>query len=533
MTPPLTLAPSSTAALSDISLAKAYVGKSIYTLPVPAFVVDKSVVVANTKRLHSRINDKSITALLSKGGPAKPLLFRPHIKTLKSENVTRAALGYDIDANDVEGDDSPKYQSVVASTLAEIRGLWPLVVEGKVQDIIYGVPISRSHFPEFCVLRAQYLEHGCDISLFLDDAGQVEFFRDVEYLKHLEKRLETAQNVELVNKLPPWNIVMKIDAQENRAGTVVGSPEFYNVLKAVALSQKPSDEKLHSGGIGLLKVHLRGFYAHAGSSYDANGSEQVNTHLERELQAVISAAREARSVLEKEKNSAKEESSLSFLLSIGATPTAHAISLPAIEHLVGDLHANDSVELHAGNFVALDLQQVSTGMAPRENIAEFVVSEIVSYYEGRSKHSVSCCEGEDAEEEQKQPTTTRKPETNKMGGEYLLNAGVLALTREPPHGDPTKVSAARGLAQVKETPNWVVTRVSQEHGILEYLGPVGSDDNGSNNKGEKVNLRPWSPGDRVCLNSQHACITAAMHKLYFVVDGSDTVVDVWEPWKYW
>lgn len=529
------LAPSTTAALSDIDLAQKYIGKSINELPTPAFVLDKSIIVKNITRLHTKINDPSITALLSAGASSsdgssveRKLLFRPHVKTLKSEAVTRASLGYNIDGKPEteESNKLPKYHSVVASTIEEIRGLWPLVVEGLVNDIIYGVPLSQSLFSELCLLRALYLQKGADISLFVDDIKQLELFQDELALKSLESQLETEENVNLVKNLPKWKLVMKIDADEHRAGTKVKSDDFFKVLKTVTDFQPSSSETFKFG------VELRGFYAHAGASYDANGND-VSNHLKRELSAVIDAAATARETLEKSDSSDKD-SKLKFLLSIGATPTAHALSQPALESLITKgLHANDDLELHAGNFVALDLQQVSTGLVEMKDIAGSVLAQVVSYYDGRSNKQLPCCDipHDNTNDSDEHEAKKQKKDPNN-GPEYLLNAGVLALTREPPHGDGTKIAAARGLAQVKDYPNWAITRVSQEHGIVEYLGSVDGSEKSKDDE-EEFNSKPWVAGQKIRLYPQHACITAAMHCLYFVVDGSDTIVNVWKPWKFW
>lgn len=488
--------------LSDINLAKqTCIGKQIYDLPVPAFVLDKHRVVNNINRMLTKINDPEITGILGKN-----LEFRPHIKTLKSENVTRASLGYNIDGKDTEADNiSPKYHGVVASTLAEIRGCKPLVLEGKINDIIYGIPISKSHFSELTLLRKEFNGFGCDISLFVDNINQLELF----------------QQSDLIN---PWKLMMKIDADEHRAGIKLESPEFFEFLKGLT-STNPKSSYV-----------LRGFYAHAGASYDANDLNSVRSHLLRELQAVTDASYLARKHIDRSSlDNGKNIDNMSFLLSIGATPTANALSHPDLVRIsTKKLHPNDTLELHAGNFVALDLQQVATSLVGPEDIAGYVLTEIISYYKTRSKkylakNAFNCDTTSSSEKPQSKNDIEALPSVEKKvevgGPEYLVNAGVIALTREPGHGDPSYIPAAQGIAQVKGFQDWIISRVSQEHGILEFTkSPLGKD--------EKT-LKPWKLGDKICLYPQHVCITAAMHKLYFVVDDGDIIVDVWEPWKYW
>jgi len=69
---------------------------------------------------------------------------------------------------------------------------------------------------------------------------------------------------------------------------------------------------------------------------------------------------------------------------------------------------------------------------------------------------------------------------------------------------------------------WNVGRLSQEHGIL--VTEASNDE-----KVEQV----FAIGQKVFLHVQHACITAAAHSHYFVVDEQDIVKKVWYCWKGW
>lgn len=102
------------------------------------------------------------------------------------------------------------------------------------------------------------------------------------------------------------------------------------------------------------------------------------------------------------------------------------------------------------------------------------------------------------------------PERN----EAIINAGVVALARES--------GPIPGFARVVSAENWNVGRLSQEHGIL--VRETSGD--------ERVEDR-FVVGQKVFLHVQHACITAAAHSHYFVVDGQDIVRDVWYCWKGW
>lgn len=440
-------------ALTNLELAKSYIGKSIKDLPVPAFVLDKSLIKSNAQRMHSKL--KTI------GDIHHGLGFRPHVKTLKTVEVTREALG------------NGATNCVVASTIAEIRGLKPLVQDGSVCDILYGVPVGKSHVQELATISQVFKKvapGSFELRVFIDHPDQLDFLLDLGQ-----------------DHTTPWSVFIKTDSQDNRAGVPIESTEFKQIVSRIR--DNPT------------RLELFGFYVHAGTSYNAEDLESARRHLQRELTTIYAAAATARQIMNTDFESGSSSSSFftgTFTLSFGATPTAHALSHPDITSIVQSQSApkyNDKLELHAGNFVALDLQQASSNLADSANIAGWVESEIVSYY-GNTRN------------------------------EYLLNAGVLALTREPGRWG--------GFAYVKGMPGWKVTRVSQEHGILSYEGEPKTKNTNDDDKNEQHEIKmPWKLGDRVSLYPQHMCITSAMHKLYFIVDGGETIVDIWEPWRFW
>jgi D-serine ammonia-lyase len=101
------------------------------------------------------------------------------------------------------------------------------------------------------------------------------------------------------------------------------------------------------------------------------------------------------------------------------------------------------------------------------------------------------------------------PERN----EALLNAGVLAMTRE--------YSTIPGHGTVVGHPTWYLRKVSQEHGTLS-----------TSDEKERVDST-FKVGDKVLMHVQHACIVAASHPHHYVVDENDVVTEVWYPWKWW
>ncbi|KAF5098447.1 hypothetical protein D0Z03_001209 [Geotrichum reessii] len=422
--------------LTDLSKAKQFVGQSVRTLPVPSFVIDSAKIRENVACMHAKL-----AAINESVADSETMVrFRPHIKTLKTIEATRLALGN-------------VTTRVVASTVSEICGLKPLLDEGQVTDVLYGLPLGMSVIPQLAAIKRTYADTNLCISAFVDHPGQLE--------------LLLAEPQAIVGK---WSLFVKVDSQDNRAGIPLDSDAYTQLLKL--FQQHPE------------RLELAGFYVHAGTSYNATDEAAAKAHLHRELKTLLKALKSVPSALLYNNNSNSRKLTLSF----GATPTAHALAesdiTPVLHELLG---SSAELELHAGNFLALDLQQASSTLASISSIAGWTQSEIVSFY----------------------------PERN----EYLVNAGVIALTREPGRWG--------GFAHVRGQPGWKIVRVSQEHGLLTW--------DGSEEHPEELATKSlvWKLGERVDLLPQHMCITAANHALFFVVDGSDIIVDVWKPWKFW
>jgi D-serine ammonia-lyase len=74
---------------------------------------------------------------------------------------------------------------------------------------------------------------------------------------------------------------------------------------------------------------------------------------------------------------------------------------------------------------------------------------------------------------------------------------------------------------------WQVGRISQEHGILTWVG--GKEEE------EKV---PLHVGKRVRVWPNHSCIAGAGFDCYLIVDSrnkgrEDEIIDVWQRWNGW
>jgi len=178
-----------------------------------------------------------------------------------------------------------------------------------------------------------------------------------------------------------------------------------------------------------------------------------------------------------------------FVLSVGSTPSAHSASARA--KVTSQLHG--VLELHAGNYPMLDLQQLYTTLIDRPRISQRVLATVISYYPGRGKDGLD---------------------------EAMCDAGATAMSKD--------TGRTPGFGEVVGK-SWRLGRISQEHGTLEQM-PA---DPSSGRTDQTLRI-----GDIIQIIGQHACLIAAGHPWYYVVDSdvdssADRVVDIWVPWKGW
>ena len=112
----------------------------------------------------------------------------------------------------------------------------------------------------------------------------------------------------------------------------------------------------------------------------------------------------------------------------------------------------------------------------------------------------------------------RRPGENAI----LLDAGALALSKDR-STERTAHDAGYGLVWgLDGTARYGecrIERVYQEHGIAVGVEPLPFDE--------------LQVGARVRVAPNHACLTAAAYDKYHVVDGGETIVDVWDRVNGW
>ncbi|KAF9776579.1 hypothetical protein IL306_005226 [Fusarium sp. DS 682] len=207
--------------------------------------------------------------------------FRPHIKTLKSLEVTRLMMA------------NGKYRGIIASTIPEIQGALPLVKEGMLEECLYGLPVYPGVLPRLAELRKSLR-----IMLMVDNEQQVAF---------LEESTSSKQ---------PWDVFIKLDVGSHRAGVGANSAALTRLVERAEKSSA---------------VSIYGFYCHAGHSYGGRSRDEAEKTLNIEVSSVLAAAK----LLPSDRQ---------LVISVGSTPTAHVIeslkaSMP--ENIKLELHAGN------------------------------------------------------------------------------------------------------------------------------------------------------------------------------------------------
>ncbi len=167
------------------------------------------------------------------------------------------------------------------------------------------------------------------------------------------------------------------------------------------------------------------------------------------------------------------------VVSVGSSPTA--------------LHARreDGVtEVRAGVYMFGDLFQAEIGTHARDSIAVTVLASVIS----------------------------RRPGARRL----LIDAGGLALSKDrsteaTPHDHG--FGLVLGLDGAPRFGNAIVRHAYQEHGVVDCDPALPFPD--------------LPIGARVRIAPNHTCMTAAAHDRYYVIDGGDEVVAVWDRVNGW
>lgn len=294
-----------------------YKGTPISDLPTPCFVINRKQFEENSKKM------------LENSSKYLNCSFRCHVKTHKTTEGVRLQL-------------HGKTDKVVISTMAEVKGLEPLIEEGLINDIHYSLPTPKCVFPELYALQKK-VKH---LRIMIDDIDQIKSLIEFSKENSIENR---------------WSIFVKIDMGTKRAGFPLESEELDEFLTFVLTDEESKKY-----------ISIYGVYCHAGHSYSSKSEEEAKDRLLDEIEAANTGALRA----------LKIDPELKLILSVGATPTAHSTELLQngyANKLSGEL------ELHAGNYCCCDLQQVSTKCVSIESVSARVYAQVCSTYKNRGQ----------------------------------------------------------------------------------------------------------------------------------------------------
>ncbi|KAL2259867.1 hypothetical protein VTK26DRAFT_6307 [Humicola hyalothermophila] len=504
-----------------------FVGLNLSQVPTPSVVLDLAKLEANCARMLDATDRLG-------------LLWRPHIKTHKTTQLTRLQVG----------DSRTTLVSLVVSTMTEAEKLVPLLREyqsrGRDVNVLFSFPLFPSAVPRLLAFRDALSPNPATpslspLTLMIDHPSQLAC------LPQLPSPSQPSSP-----PAPPPQIFLKIDTTYRRAGVPVpvtaspspGSPAADSGSGSDSADPCTSliDAALSASRAGKCVLH--GLYSHAGHSYGARGGwDDVAGYLAEEFRGLRAVGRLVKDRRMRmmggggggDGGDEKETGKGGLVLSVGATPTALVMQREGFGKggggngggMMGDLEGlirglkeeGYQLEVHAGVYTTLDLQQLAThasdsSLMTADDIAISVVAEVASLYPGRGANGTT---------------------------EALINAGSLALGREPVADKgqiPGQDYSGWGLLMSWgiDTPapgpdfprvhgGWQVGRISQEHGILVW-------------KGKKEDEVPLRYGQRVRVWPNHSCIAGACYDWYLIVDsrnkgGEDEVVDVWPRWRGW
>ncbi len=199
---------------------------------------------------------------------------------------------------------------------------------------------------------------------------------------------------------------------------------------------------------GLPGLTLEGVFTHAGHAYGATSPEALAAIGRQEGEAVVTAARMLR------------EAGIPVpIVSVGSTPTM------TVSPFVSGV-----TEMRPGNYVFHDAMQVMLKVCTWEDCALTVLATVIGVYPDR----------------------------------LVIDAGSKAIGLDRgAHG----LSQLTGYGRFINHPDWVLARLSEEHGVIDL--PAGPGD--------------VRPGDQVRFVPNHACAAVNLHPVLNVVEGGRLV----------
>lgn len=361
--------------------------------------------------------------------------LRPHMKTTKCVQIARLAVGLAVDSAVAPSPD----QGITVSTLSEAE----YFAGHGFSDILYAVPCPASKLENAAAAQ---------------DAGASKLTLSVDSLV-----AATSLSSKAASLGRSFLVAIEVDCGDDRCGL----DPFKEVDELLATARA-----IHSS----KHLKLRGLYTHAGHSYRADGSVELQRIAEQERQYVVHAAtllREAGLPVE--------------MVSVGSTPTAtHTSSLSGI------------TEMRPGVYTLGDTFQTLLGACKFENIAMTVLTTVIAHH--------------------------------KKSKRIIIDAGALALSKDistarwgPHHGYGLVLSP---IASFPRNDGLFVGSVTQEHGQLQLPLKDGAE--------QDPPYDEFPIGSTLRIIPNHACLTAAAHPQYHLITNYGTTVSgTWTRLNFW
>ncbi|XP_051879474.1 D-threo-3-hydroxyaspartate dehydratase isoform X1 [Pristis pectinata] len=309
---------------------------------------------------------------------------------------------------------------IAVSTLAEAH----FYADNGFDDILYAYPL-----PVDKVGACAELAEGLEMFHVLVD-------NEVAVMELKKRRLRDEKS---------WLVWLKLDCNNGRAGVQPEDSMALLLAKSIADSEG---------------MELAGVYAHCGNSYEATGVKEIQAVAQETTTATL------KFVEKLEKAGVRCPRS-----SIGSTPSC--------SHPVSDMERLN--ELHPGNYIFYDVQQLMIGSCQMDDIAVRVLTRVIGHYPHRNQLLVDCG----------------------WTGLSLHSLGKL----------PT------GFALVEGHPELKLVGMTQEHGKIESISG-------------RLDFDKFPLGSLISLIPYHACATAAMHPVYYV-HSEGKIIAEWRPTRGW
>ncbi|KAI9870435.1 MAG: hypothetical protein M1830_004257 [Pleopsidium flavum] len=288
--------------LKEYRTPEEYVGHWMNDLPSPALVIRKEILEANCKAWLVAVQENSAS-------------FRADLKVLKTTPITKMMLG------------GGKHKAVMVSSISEIYGIMPLLKEGLIDDVLWGVPFG-----------------GSPIAAFKRLAEQVKLTVVVDHEIHLETLNQIALESE-ANQMRRWPVLVRVDR---------GAPAIDRLNQLLEFLAENEG------------LELCGFYCEATELYGPlQPPDTPESLIKQQMESVMAAAQLV-------------GDHTSLILSIEAT-TSDDLAY----HLSRPLPSLWKLEYRSGSFAVNDLQRVSRSLATTDDIAMSVLAKECSTYGDR------------------------------------------------------------------------------------------------------------------------------------------------------